>query len=140
VFALADQMPGRFCALILAAAFTGLRWGELIALRRRDLDMTQAVVRVARKFAQLACGQMVAGPTKSAAGLRTVALPELIVADLRTHLEPYVEKDQDAADLRRAKRRHPQARELAAVGEMVRRDQESGSTAGIPFSRSSAHR
>ena len=33
---------------------------------------------------------MVAGPTKSAAGLRTLAFPELILADLRMHLNEFV--------------------------------------------------
>jgi integrase len=38
VFALAGVVPPRYRALILFAAFTGLRWGELVALRRCDLD------------------------------------------------------------------------------------------------------
>ncbi|MPZ83419.1 MAG: tyrosine-type recombinase/integrase [Actinophytocola sp.] len=96
VFALADQMPARFRALVLAAAFTGLRWGELIALRRCDVDTEERTVRVPRRLAQLNSGEMVAGPTKSAAGFRTVALPELIVDDLTDHLDRFVESG-DAA-------------------------------------------
>jgi integrase len=96
VFALADQMPARFRALVLAAAFTGLRWGELIALRRCDVDTDERTVRVPRRLAQLDSGRMVAGPTKSAAGFRTVALPELIVDDLGLHLDKFV-KSGDAA-------------------------------------------
>lgn len=96
VFALADRMPTRFRALVLAAAFSGLRWGELIALRRRDIELDKPAIRVPRKFAQLNSGEMVAGPTKSAAGLRTVALPELILADLRLHLEQHVGDGPDA--------------------------------------------
>jgi hypothetical protein len=46
VFALADQMPGRFRVFVLAAALTGLRWGELIALRRCDLDLDAPAVYV----------------------------------------------------------------------------------------------
>lgn len=91
VFALADQMPARFRALVLAAAYTGLRWGELIALRRCDVDTNERTVRVPRRLAQLNSGEMVAGPTKSAAGFRTVALPELIVDDLTDHLDRFVE-------------------------------------------------
>ena len=53
-------------------------------------------MRVPRKFAQLNSGAMVAGPTKSTAGLRTVALPELILADLRLHLERHVKDGPDA--------------------------------------------
>jgi integrase len=43
VYALAERMPERFRALVRAAAFTGLRWGELIALRRCDVDLTGRV-------------------------------------------------------------------------------------------------
>jgi integrase len=90
VFALADEMPERFRVFVLAAAFTGLRWGELIALRRCDVDTDARTVRVPRRLAQLASGQMVAGRPKSAAGFRTVALPELIIGDLVGHLEQFV--------------------------------------------------
>jgi integrase len=96
VYALADQMPPRFRVFILAAAFTGLRWGELIALRRCDVDTEERTVRVPRRLAQLNSGQMVAGPTKSAAGFRTVALPELIVDDLSDHLKEFVKSDDSA--------------------------------------------
>lgn len=38
---------------------------------------------------------MYAGSTKSAAGVRTVALPELITPDLRAHLDEYVNDGVD---------------------------------------------
>lgn len=96
VFALADRMPARFRVLVLAAAFSGLRWGELIALRRCDVDTEERTVRVPRRLAQLSSGHMVAGPTKSAAGFRTVALPELIVDDLSVHLDTFVQPGDDS--------------------------------------------
>jgi integrase len=96
VFALADEMPARFRVFVLAAAFTGLRWGELIGLRRCDVNTDAMTVRVPRSVAQLGSGEMVAGPTKSAAGFRTVALPELIVGDLRDHLDRFVKPGDGA--------------------------------------------
>ena len=36
VFCLAELVPARFRVLVLAAAMIGVRWGELIALRRCD--------------------------------------------------------------------------------------------------------
>lgn len=89
VFALADAVPARFSALIVFAAFTGLRWGELIALRRSDLDLENGTVRVARKFADLRDGTRVVGPPKSAAGTRTVAVPSVILDLVRAHLDKY---------------------------------------------------
>ncbi|MBO0882628.1 MAG: phage integrase SAM-like domain-containing protein, partial [Mycobacterium sp.] len=96
VYALAGQMPGRFRVLILAAGFSGLRWGELIALRRRDLDLDAGTVKVARRLAQLRSGEMLAGPTKSSSGYRTVALPALIIPELRDHMADYVGKAPDS--------------------------------------------
>ena len=68
------------------SAFTGLRWGELVALRRSDLDLERGTVTVSRKFAELQDGRRVTGPPKSTAGVRTVALPAMIVDVMKAHL------------------------------------------------------
>jgi hypothetical protein len=82
VYRLAEVVPKRYRFLVLLAAFSGLRWGELIALQRRDVDRKTMVVRVSRRIAQMRDGEMSIGPTKSAAGVRTVALPKFLVEDL----------------------------------------------------------
>lgn len=74
MLALAEQMPARFSALIVAAAFSGLRWGELAALHRCDVGQAGGTVRVPRKLAALR-NRMEFGPPKSEAGNRRVALP-----------------------------------------------------------------
>jgi len=56
---------------VIFAAFTGLRWGELVALRARDVDLDTGVVHVVRKLAELQNGERVPGRPKSDAGLRT---------------------------------------------------------------------
>jgi len=96
VFALSDAVVPRFRVFILAAAFTGLRWGELIALRRCDVDLDAGTVRVPRRLAQLSSGQLVEGPTKSAAGFRTVAMPSILVPDFRRHLMAFVPAGTEA--------------------------------------------
>ena len=90
VFALADAMPPRFFALIVVAALSGLRWGELAALRRRDVDLAVAQVRVPRKLAVLK-NRVEFGPPKSEAGVRVVALPAAAVEALVPHLDEFVE-------------------------------------------------
>jgi integrase len=82
-------MPARYRVLVLAAAFTGLRWGELIALRRCDIDLGSGVLYVRRRLAQLSRGGMREGPPKSAAGVRNVALPAFLNDDLRAHVKEY---------------------------------------------------
>ena len=43
VYALADAIGPQYRAFVITAAMTSLRWGELIALRRRDLDLENGV-------------------------------------------------------------------------------------------------
>ncbi|AIJ21808.1 tyrosine-type recombinase/integrase [Amycolatopsis methanolica] len=95
VYRLADLMPRRYRFLILLAAFSGLRWGELIALRVRDLDRVNMVARVARRTAELRSGRLDVGPTKSAAGVRTVALPRFLADELAEHLAEFAEPGSD---------------------------------------------
>jgi integrase len=89
VYALAGRMPERFRVLVLAAAFTGLRWGELIALRRYDVDLTHRVLHVRRRLAQLNRGAIQSGPPKSATGVRSVSLPVVLVEELRRHIDQF---------------------------------------------------
>ena len=86
VYALADAVGLRYRALILLAAFTSLRWGELAALRPGDIDLDARAVRVTRQLYYHGAGHSF-GPPKSRAGVRDVDFPELIVPDLREHLD-----------------------------------------------------
>ncbi|MEO3892701.1 site-specific integrase [Nonomuraea sp. B5E05] len=97
VFELADRMADRrFRALILLATFASLRWGEVIALRRHDLDLVARTVRVREQLIELDGGEMRLCPVKSKAGRRTVGIPAVIVPALNEHLASYVEPDEDA--------------------------------------------
>lgn len=91
VYRLADAVPSRFRALVLSAALTGLRWGELIALRRCDVDLGTATVHVYRRISEARDGDMTAGPTKSTAGARSVAVPGFLVGELLCHMMRFAE-------------------------------------------------
>lgn len=95
VYRLADVVPKRFRFLVLLASFSGLRWGELIALRRRDIDPGTMIVVVSRRVAQMRNGEMSIGPTKSEAGVRTVALPKFLAEELAGHLAEFAESGKD---------------------------------------------
>jgi integrase len=43
---------------VLLAAFTGLRFGELASLRRRDVDTSNAVLMVRRSQAEMQTGAL----------------------------------------------------------------------------------
>ncbi|MFG3478674.1 tyrosine-type recombinase/integrase [Streptomyces sp. NPDC047980] len=96
VFRLADAVPARFRVLILLAAFTGLRFGELAALQRHDLDLERRTVAVRRALAETRTDGIVVKTPKSAAGVRTVAFPASLTAELTTHLAAYAEPGRNA--------------------------------------------
>ncbi|MEU8803876.1 hypothetical protein [Spirillospora sp. NPDC048819] len=61
-----------------------------------DIDIVNRTVRVRGAYIERANGQMILGPTKSRAGLRTVAIPDAIVPHLVAHLTKYTKKGDDA--------------------------------------------
>ncbi|WP_420823602.1 tyrosine-type recombinase/integrase [Streptosporangium subroseum] len=96
VFTLAAAIEPRFRALVLLATFGSLRWGELAALQRRNLDLDARTVKIASSTTELKDSSVTIGPPKSAAGMRTVALPEVVISELRAHLDKYTD-DHDGA-------------------------------------------
>ena len=91
VFAVAASVPVRYRALVLLATFAALRWGELAALRREDIDLVACDIRIAHTIAELDKGGLVADTPKSRAGLRTVAFPAELEPELRWHLERFAQ-------------------------------------------------
>ncbi len=81
---LADAMPAPFGTLVTFAAYTGLRAGELAALRVVDLDLEAGRVTVRRSVAEVH-GALVEGSTKTGEA-RTVTLPRFLVHELREYL------------------------------------------------------
>jgi integrase len=105
VAAIADQVPPRYRALVLVAAFGGLRWGELAGLRRKRIDLEAGTVTVAEQLVEVN-GNFSVGPPKSAAGRRTVTLPAAVVEALAEHLADYTEASPDAFVFLSSQSRH----------------------------------
>lgn len=92
VHRLADDVPPRYRALVLVAAYGGLRFSELVALTRADVQVPVdgvPKVRVRRALHRLN-GRWLTGTPKSSAGVRTVALPEFLGPVLVDHLGRFV--------------------------------------------------
>jgi integrase len=85
VVALAETITPRYRLLIYAAAYTGLRAGELGALRRRDVDLLHGSLHVERALKDVS-GQLIFGPTKTAK-VRRVGLPRFLVEMFSEYLE-----------------------------------------------------
>lgn len=92
---IANAMPERLRLLVQLAAWAALREGELLELRRGDVDTKAGAVQIRRAVSAHAlrgepgacqlCGRVV-GPPKTAAGLRSVALPPFLLTLVREHL------------------------------------------------------
>ena len=90
-----DAMPERLRFFIVLAAFVGLRQGELLELRRSDVDGVTGRIKVSRKVdkdvvagaggACPQCGRVVSAP-KTASGVRIVHVPPPFLPMLQKHL------------------------------------------------------
>jgi integrase len=86
VYGLADAVAPRYRALVLLAAFGGLRRGELFGLQRADVDLLHRTVDVRGQRQESRSGEQLIGPPKTVAGRRTLALPNELVPELEEHL------------------------------------------------------
>jgi integrase len=86
----------RYMALVLLATFASLRWGEVTALRRSDLDLAAATIRIRAAFVERSPGEILLGPPKSRAGRRIVGIPHAIIPVLSEHLAAYARPEPTA--------------------------------------------
>jgi integrase len=94
VAALARAIHPRYRALVLVAAYAGLRWGELVGLRVKRVDLLHGRITVAEQATEID-GQFTWGPPKTEAGRRTVTLPAVAAAALAEHLSTYSQPGLD---------------------------------------------
>ncbi len=97
---IAWEMPKKYRAMVLLAAWCALRFGELTELRRRDVllspigDDPEGVVRIERGVVRTDDGFKETTP-KSLAGFRDVSLPPHLVPMLRAHLDQFTQGRND---------------------------------------------
>lgn len=93
---LAAAMPERLTLLIYVAAWSGLRFGEFVELRRRDIDITSdfPLLRVERAYSRVDGVNIVDEP-KSEAGIRTVRLPDFLKPMIKHQLDTFAQPGPD---------------------------------------------
>jgi integrase len=122
---LADAIDGRYRAFVLTGTYTGLRFGELAALRTNDLDTLRRTLRVDEQFSRQGSWRMVSGPLKSKKAYRTIGIPAFLVEELAAHLAAYrsgsdlifSHAEGGPLDYNRFRRRHWQPAVKASVGD-----------------------
>lgn len=85
------RVPKRYRMLLLLAVGTTARYGELVALRRRDVDLAAGSVTFARQWYRGSFKE-----TKRPASDRTVYLPAEVTALLSVHMRLFVGPSPDA--------------------------------------------
>ena len=90
VLRLAEAMPARNRAMVIAQAGLGLRIGELLALRVQDVDFLRRTARVEH---QLEPGRGVRVAPKTPRSRRTVPLPQVVAEALSEHLRAFPAAD-----------------------------------------------
>lgn len=78
----------RYRALVIVAAGTGLRAGELFGLQVRHVDLLRRVVRVEQQLHELS-GRIVVGPPKTPRSRRSVPLAATVRTELAEHIRMY---------------------------------------------------
>jgi len=86
VAALLEKLRGRSLHLIAEFSLaTGMRRGEMLALRWQDVDFAGGKVRVERSLEQTKAGGLRFKPPKTKRGRRTISVPPSTMAALRAH-------------------------------------------------------
>jgi len=97
VLALAEEVPARYEALVHLLVWSGLRIGEASALQRRDLELEagRESLSVRERVYPLKGVHDIDTP-KSRAGVRTIAIPEVLADQLAGHMEAYTGRSRDS--------------------------------------------
>ena len=92
---LTEAMPERLALMVTLASWTALRFGELVELRRGDIDLGAEVVRIRRAAVRTKGAYTITSP-KSDASVRDVDIPPHIIPTIEAHLAKHVGRDRDA--------------------------------------------
>jgi integrase len=93
---LAAAMPDRLALMVPLASWCALRFGETIELRRRDIDLTDEVIRIRRAAVRVKRAGTVTTTPKSEASVRDVSIPPHLIPVIEAHLAEHVGKGRDA--------------------------------------------
>jgi integrase len=94
--------------LIITAAWTGCRWGELAGLQRRNVDLRRGLITIDPQYGALheSSRGLWLGPPKTEASARTIKLPKFLIALLREYFAettgPFVFTSAEGCRLRRS--------------------------------------
>ena len=86
---LADSIEVRYRVLVLTGGYTGLRFGELAALRINDFDPLRRTLRVDEQLSRQGTSRMVPSPLKTRKARRTIGIPRFLADELVAHISAH---------------------------------------------------
>jgi integrase len=89
VLALAESVPDRYRALVILAAGSGMRQGECFGLTMDRIDFLRRIIQVDRQLVTVTGRPPFLAPPKTAASVRSIPLPTVVVDALAAHLAKY---------------------------------------------------
>lgn len=97
----AESVPEHYRAAVPVKAWCGLRFGELIELRRKDVHtagerMTLSISRAATTVTTRGESTLEVGPPKTDAGIRDVTVPPHVAEILRAHMKAHTGKSPES--------------------------------------------
>jgi integrase len=97
VAALSEAMPANLRLAVLLACWTSLRRGEILGLRRRDIDVEAGAVTIRQTKVVTVKNHIVVTEPTSSAGQRIVHIPPHVLTSVQAHLDHHVGAGPDDA-------------------------------------------
>ena len=95
VAALAEAMPDHLQIVVHLAAWCQLRRGEILGLRRKDIDLLHGTLSISVTRTETMAGVTVEKAPKTEAGRRTIAMPSNVYSYLTVHLQRFAAPGPD---------------------------------------------
>lgn len=116
---LAEEIEPRYSALVLAGAYSSLRWSELGGLKVDDTDLIRRRIFVSQKIVE--SGRVIVGEPKTRGSRWWVTLPESVTLTLAEHVRQHVKGEvlfpgPDGGPLRRKTFQRAWKQATAAAG------------------------
>ena len=89
---LANTIDGRFSPLVLTAAYTGCRFGELTALDLTNYEPLRRTIRIERTASEVR-GKVRIGEPKTKAARRSISIPPWLVEVISSHIATSASRD-----------------------------------------------
>jgi integrase len=93
---ISKAMPEHLQIVVMLATWCQLRRGEILGLRRVDVDLKQSVIHIVQSRTFGMDGKVILKLPKSNAGRRTISVPRPVMKALSRHLEKFTPPEPEA--------------------------------------------